>query len=128
MAFYTFNVVGMSSGVELFRFRYFMKKLVLTTFTVLALSGCQTFDDVTYKYGNGIKSVINGVSSAIACIGSGSLVCGIGAGVKGYINGKQEARDKIVAKADARLIKKLAEVKAKEQGAMVNCSWYQFCD
>lgn len=106
-----------------------MKKLILAIFAVVTLSSCQTFDDMTYKYGNGVKSAINGAGSAMACIGSGGLACGIGAGIKGYIDGKQEARDKIVAKADARLIKKLAEAKAKEVGVKVgSCGWYNpFC-
>ena len=105
-----------------------MKKIILIA-SVLLLTGCQTFDNLTYKYGNGILNAINGAGSAIACVSTGGTICATAGVVRGYIDGKQEARDKIVAKADARLIKKLAEAKAKDAGVKVNdCGWYNpFC-
>lgn len=106
-----------------------MKKIILIA-SVLLLTGCQTFDNLTYKYGNGILNAINGSGSAIACVSTGGTICATAGAVKGYIGGKQEAREKIVAKADAKLIKKLAEKQATDQGVEVkDCAFLGFwCD
>lgn len=101
--------------------------LILAIVVMMALSGCQTLDDTTYKYGNGIKNAISGASSAIACVATGGAVCATVGAVKGYIDGKQEARDKIVAKADAMLIKKMADAKARDIGVKVDNCWF-LCD
>jgi hypothetical protein len=44
----------------------------------------------------------------------------VGAGVKGYVNGKQEAREKLIAKADAKLVKDLAKQKAIRKSKLNN--------
>lgn len=90
-------------------------------FLILTLTGCmQTIDNQLYKYGNGIKGVINGVGTASACIATGGVLCGAGLGVKGYIDGKQQAREHIEAKKNRAIIKRIAEDKAD-----VKCSWWQ---
>jgi uncharacterized protein (DUF697 family) len=106
-----------------------MKKLITVATLTLTLASCQTFDNIVYKYGNGIKGAINGVGSAMACVSTGGLTCSVGAGVKGYINGKQEAREKLIAKADAKLVKDLAKQKAiKEKQLKDGCGRFNpFC-
>lgn len=101
-------------------------KLILIFFLVLVIQGC-SYDNFVYKYGNGIKDAINGATSAIACAYVPVATCVTAGAVKGYIDGKQEARDKIVAKDNAKLIKKLAESKAKDMGVKVDNCWF-LCD
>lgn len=88
--------------------------------------GC-SYDNMIYKYGNGVKSAISGASSAIACVAVAPVVCASAAGLKGYIDGKQTAREKIVAKDNAKLIKKLADEKARDKGVKVDNCWFWNC-
>lgn len=99
---------------------------VFALFLIILNTGC-SYDNMVYKYGNGIKDAINGATSAIACSYVPVATCVTAGAVKGYIDGKQEARDKIVAKDDAKLIKKLAEAKAKDMGVEVDNCWF-WCD
>lgn len=103
-----------------------MKKIILIIFVILSTS-C-SYDNIAYKYGNGIKNAINGATSAIACVAVAPAFCAGAGAVKGFIEGKQEAREKIVAKADAKLIKKLAEAKAKDMGVKVDSCWFWNCE
>ena len=105
-----------------------MKTIIVMSFALL-LTSCQTYDNTVRKYGGGIKGAITGVKDAIFCGTVGATICGISAGVEGYIDGKVEAREDIKADTNEKTIKALADVQAKEQGAGVGCSWYQFwCD
>ena len=98
-----------------------MKKLIILL-VPLFLTGCfQTIDNQLYKYGNGIKGAIDGVGTAYACVATGGMLCGAGLGVKGYIEGKQQAREYIEAKDNRAVIKRIAEDKAD-----VKCGWWDF--
>ncbi|HIE77640.1 MAG TPA: hypothetical protein EYP92_02275 [Candidatus Thioglobus sp.] len=103
-----------------------MIKSIATIAIALSLTGCmQTIDDTLYKYGNGILGVVDGIGTAYACVATGGTVCATGLGVKGYIEGKQEARLEIEARDNRKVIKALADEKAEEKGANVKCSWWE---
>lgn len=101
-----------------------MKIIALTA--LLLLSSC-SYDNLAYKYGNGIKDAINGAAMGLACVAVSPTICASAAGVSGYIKGKQDARVKIVAKDNAKLIKRLAEAKAEDMGVKVDTCWF-WCD
>lgn len=101
-----------------------MKKHAFIIIVLLVTLGGCSYDNIAYKYGNGIKDAINGATSAIACAYVPVSTCVAVGAVKGYIEGKQEAREKIVAKSDAKLIKKLAESKAKDMGVEIVSCWF----
>ncbi len=108
-----------------------MKKIRIAFVIVFALftAGC-SYDNLVYKYGNGIKDGIKGGAMAMACVAVSPPICiGVSA-LEGYIDGKQQARDKIIANENAALVKAIADKKAKDMGVVVEIDcwfWNPFC-
>lgn len=103
-----------------------MKKILTIIITMLLLQSCW-YDNTAYKYGNAIKDTIKGGSMALACVAVSPPICVSVFAIEGYIDGKQEARDKITASENAELVKAIADKKAKEIGVEIDNCWL-WCD
>ena len=105
-------------------------RLFILAILMSVMAGCSNdYDNLVYKYGNGIKNGIEGASKAIACVYVGGATWGVAGAALGYIDGKQQARKNIVSKEDAKFIKRIAEKEAKDQGVDLKDScWFFFCN
>ena len=91
-----------------------MKKILALVTALLFLSSC-TYKETVREYGGGIKGGIESAEYAVFCNTVGLYVCTTIGAFKGYIDGKQDAREDIAASETQQLLHTSVQIAQEEQ-------------